>query len=197
MSDDLEWKIRDQAKDLAHLYKQLSSAIRTPPPPREIRVMAARPGPREPGNLFLISLDRDLVSRLQELVRDACNHLDPARIITWDGVELCQWVAFNSQGVSELDFAQDLLDELQHQARRLNKRLNPPEPIDLVKRPEKYVDIETIVRNLVQRGHHVTPRQAREVAVYNKFDLCKFTDERNGYKLTDFLHHYEKPTTST
>lgn len=192
MSLDLEHEIRDTARDLAHLYRQLSTAIRTPPPPRGARIMAAKPGPREPGNLILISLDRDLVSRLHEYTRDCCNHLDPSRIITWDGAELCGWIAFNAQGVSELAFAPDLLEELQHQAHTLNRRLHPPEPATIARAPEKYIDIEAIVRNLTARGHHVTPRQAREVAVYNKFDLCKFTDGRNGYRLTDFLDHYTR-----
>lgn len=139
MSLDLEQEIRDQARDLAHLYQQLSTAIRTPPPPREARIMAAKPGPREPGNLFLISLDRDLVSRLHEYTRDCCNHLDPSRIITWDGAELCSWVAFNAQGVSELAFAPDLLEELQHQAHTLNRRLNPRADTPHVKEAAKAV----------------------------------------------------------
>lgn len=186
MSDDLEWKIRDQAKDLAHLYQQLSTAIRTPPPPREIRVMAARPGPREPGNLFLISLDRDLVSRLQELVRDAANHLDPARIITWDGVELCQWVAFNSQGISELDFAQDLLDELQDQARRLNKRLNPPD-MGEVANEDPYLTADSIQRSLTAKGMDCPPATIRSWAQRDHVATKTRRDGKTAYSLRDII----------
>lgn len=187
-----EHEIRETARDLARLYEQLSAAVRAPAPEKEIRVMAPRPGPSEPGNLTLISLDHDLVSHLHEVVRDACNYIEPSRILTWDGTELCNWVAFNSQAISNLDFADDLLEEMQTQARNLNRRLNPPQPADLARQPEKYITTEAIIRNLTHRGHTVTARQARDVATYNKFDICKFQDQRNGYKLTEFLRHYEK-----
>lgn len=196
-ADDLEWAIRDTAKDLGNLFTQLDTAKHDTPAPRGERVMKPRPGPSMPGNWFLISLDADYTSRLFEMMRECREHIDPTITLDHHGPRLCETIAFHANAIATLPVAPDFLEELRDQATKLNRRLNPPEPVDLAKRPEKYVDIETIVRNLNQRGHHVTPRQAREVAVYNKFDLCKFTDGRNGYKLTDFLHHYEKPTTST
>lgn len=187
-----EWAIRDTAKHLADLYRELDAAKHQGTVHREARVTRPRPGPQAPGNLLIISLDRDLVSRLHEYARDAANHIQPAKIITWDGAELCRWIAWHASAIAELDFATDMLDEMVDQARKINRRLHPPEPATIARAPEKYIDIEAIVRNLHQRGHHVTPRQAREVAVYNKFDLCKFTDGRNGYRLTDFLDHYTR-----
>lgn len=154
--------------------------------------MRPAPGPRTPAPIILISLDGELTGRLFEMVRDIANRIEPITILHHHGPRLCKWIAFRAQLISELDFADDLLEEMRDQARRINKRINPPEVATLIKQPEKYVDIETITRNLNQRGHQVTNRQARDVAVYNKFDICKFTDGRNGYKLFEFLNHYEK-----
>jgi hypothetical protein len=186
MTDDLEAAIRDQARDLAHLYKQLSTAIRTPPPPREARIMAAKPGPREPGNLFLISLDRDLVSRLHEYTRDCCNHLDPSRIITWDGAELCGWIAFNAQGVSELAFAPDLLEELQHQAHTLNRRLNPP-TLDKAANQDPYLTADSIQRSLTNKGMECNPDTIRQWAHRGHVATKTRRDGKRAYRLGDII----------
>lgn len=186
MSLDLEQEIRDQARDLAHLYRQLSTAIRTPPPPREIRVMAAKPGPREPGNLTLISLDRDLVSRLHEYTRDCCNHLDPSRIITWDGAELCGWIAFNAQGVSELAFAPDLLEELQHQAHTLNRRLHPPETTP-PPNTDPYLTADSIQRALTTRGLDCPEGTIRRWASEGHVATKTRRDGRRAYRLGDII----------
>src|SRR5699024_1356943 len=113
-------------------------------------------------------------------------------VIHHQGQWLCEWIKLKSFYIAE-DFpaAMELHDLMHDQARRLNRRLHPPETTPVVA-PEKHIDIEAIVRNLTQRGHHVTARQARDVAVYNKFRLIKFTDGRNGYLLSEFLRHYEK-----
>ncbi|WP_293953108.1 hypothetical protein [uncultured Corynebacterium sp.] len=190
-----EFALRDAAKDLLKLYVALDAAKFSSNQPRGERTMRPAPGPRPPAPDAIISLDEELTSRLFEMVREVANHIRPTLILTKHGPRLCSFIAFNAQAISELDVAPDLLEEIHDQARQINKRVNPPEVATLIKQPEKYVDIETITRNLTQRGHQVTNRQARDVAVYNEFDMCKFTDGRNGYKLLQFIHHYEKKAT--
>lgn len=120
-----EQDLRTAARELAGLFRELNTAMHNPQKPRGERVMRPRPGPSEPVSIFLLSLDRDLVSRLHEYIRDAANHLEPSKIITWNGRELCEWVAWNAHGVSELDFAPDLMEELETQIHQLGRRLRP------------------------------------------------------------------------
>lgn len=193
MSTDLEFGIRQTARDLIKLYIALEEAKHGQPSPKEVRVMRPTPGPSSPGNWLWIHRGVEMSQRLQEVAFNAFGDLGK-KIEEKDSgtLPLLDLIALNAQPISELGWASDFLDELHDQARKLGKWLNPPEPATLAKKPERYVDIDTIVRNLNARGHHVTPRQAREVANYNQFDVGKFGNGKNGYKLTEFLHHYEK-----
>lgn len=188
-----EWALRQAARDLVHLYRELDAAKYAPTRQPEVRTMRPSPGPRSPAPDHLVSLDEELSSRLFEYVRDLANHVRPQMILHKDGGRLAAFVVWHAQEAEELPFAEDLLEEMQDQAKQIKRSVAPPEPVTLAKRPERYVGIDTIVRNLRQRGHPVTARQAREVAVYQEFDMAKFGNGSNGYKLTQFLSHYEKP----
>ena len=186
-----EQDLRDLADELRHLYRELDALKYAPPAPRETRVMKPRPGPSAPGNWFAMALDRDMTADLFEMVRDAANHVDPTAVIHHHGQWLCEWIKLKSFYIAaDFPAALELHELMADQARRLNRRLHPPEPTPV--QVERHVDIETIVRNLNARGHTVTPRQARDVAVYQEFNIIKYTDGRNGYLLSDFLKHYEK-----
>ena len=191
---DLEWEIREVARELSKLYRLLEEMKHVPMKPPEVRTMQNTGGnPAMPGNWMWMSRGISMSQKLQEIAFNAFGDLGKKIKDADSGtLPLLELIALNAQPISELGWASDFLDELNDQARTIGKWLHPPEPATIARAPEKYIDIEAIVRNLHQRGHHVTPRQAREVAVYNKFDLCKFTDGRNGYRLTDFLDHYTR-----
>lgn len=123
-----EWAIRDTARDLADLYRELDAQKYAPPAPRETRVMKPRPGPSSPGNWFAMCLDADLTVDLAEMVRDAANYIEPATIVRLDGTWLCEWIRLKAFYICE-DFpaAVELHDLMQDQTRRLTKRLHPPE----------------------------------------------------------------------
>lgn len=188
-----EWDLRQAAKGLTHLYRELEAAKFAPTRQPEVQVMKPGFGPRPPAPDHIISLDEELSSRLFEYVRDLANHVRPSMILHHDGGRLASFVVWHAQEAADLPFAEDLLEEMLDQAKRIKRVVSPPEPATIAKQPERYVDIDTIVRNLRQRGHAITSRQAREVAGYQGFDMAKFGNGKNGYKLTQFLHHYEKP----
>lgn len=192
-----ESAFRTLCKGLGASYIRLGRLRDTRPRPPEVRsALKPAPGPQAPGNAIAINTLLDCETRLRPV---AFNALGDVRVKLADGdaraFRLCSLMAFHAYDISRLGWAADLMDELQGQDRKLTKAIERIEPQDTAPAvPEKYIDIEAITRNLNERGHQVTNRQARDVAVYNKFDICKMTDGRNGYKLSQFLAHYEKKT---
>ena len=190
-----EFAIRKVAQELIGLYEALEERKHSPEKPPEVRTMQNTGGkPSMPGNWLWMARGIENEQKLREVALNAFGDLG-IKLKDDDGVirNLLGKIAFNAQAISELPWAEDFHQELDDQARQMGKWLNPPEPAEVARRPERYVDIDTIVRNLNARGHQVTSRQVREVAVYQKFDIGKFGNGKNGYKLTEFLHHYEKP----
>lgn len=190
-----EFEIRQLARDLKRLYEGMDEAKHEKPKPREIRTMKPSPGPSEPGNWLWISRCVTMEQNLREVALNAFADIQ-VKLRADDMVvgNLLDRISFNAAAIAELEWADDFHQELDDQARQMGKWLNPPDTKQVAQRPERYVGIDTIVRNLNQRGHKVTPRQAREVAVYQKFDIGKFTNGSNGYKLTEFINHYTKRT---
>ena len=123
-----EQDLRDLADELRGLYRELDELKYQPPAPRETRVMKPRPGPSAPGNWFAMALDRDMTADLFEMVRDAANHVDPTAVIHHQGQWLCEWIKLKSFYIaSDFPAALELHELMSDQARRLNRRLHPPE----------------------------------------------------------------------
>lgn len=179
-----EWAIRDTARDLANLYRELDAQKYAPPAPRETRVMKPRPGPSSPGNWFAMCLDADLVDHLVEMVCDARNHIEPAYTVGRDGAVLCDWIAWNAQPISELDFAADLHDLMQDQARRITKRLHPPGS-DTPANPDPYLTAGSIQRTLTARGLECPEGTIRRWASEGHVTTRKRDDGRTLYRLRD------------
>lgn len=192
-----EFELRDLARNLAESYKRLGRLRDTRPRPPEVRsALKPAPGPQTPGNGVALYTLIDCETRLRQVGFNAMGDVG-VKLRDGDGraPALCELIALNANAIARLEWAADLMEELQDQDRKLIKAIERIEPHDTGPAvPEKYIDIEAITRNLNERGHQVTNRQARDVAVYNKFDICKMTDGRNGYKLLQFLAHYEKKT---
>lgn len=179
-----EWAIRDTARDLANLYRELDHAKYRPMQSRGERVMKPRPGPRVPGNWFMIALDADLIDHLVEMVCDARNHIEPGYVVGRDGRVLCEWVAWNANAISELDFAADLHDLMHDQARRLTKRLHPPGS-DTPANPDPYLTAGSIQRTLTARGLECPEGTIRRWASEGHVTTRKRDDGRTLYRLRD------------
>lgn len=122
-----EFHLRNTARELADLYRQLHGLKTTHPTRPEVSTSHQPPGPKPPGNWLYVSLYLDQSQRLREVAFNALADVgvklrdDDARAI-----RLCELIAFHAQAVSELDWASDLLDELGDQARIIRRRIDPP-----------------------------------------------------------------------
>lgn len=187
-----QWELAALAKDLLDLYTELNARKHDKAQaPRGERVMKPSPGPITPGASWAISLDVEMTDQLFEMTRDAINYTSRRTVVlSRHSARLCAIIRTNAMEIVEnFPAANDLADLMRDQVAELKRKLQPKQ--QATRAPEKYVDVETITRNLKARGHTVTNRQARDVATYNQFDVGKFTDGRNGYKLSQFLIHYE------
>lgn len=122
------YQLRALARELATLYAQLDDLKGTRGTSGEVSSGSAHPGPRPPGNWLAVATAVECVQRLHEVAFNAFGdigiklHDDETRATT-----LCMKIAFNAFDIAALDWADDLTDELEHQARTIRRLVDPPE----------------------------------------------------------------------
>lgn len=127
-----EFELRDTARELKHHYLQLHALKHTTPNPPEVKTRNSVKGlgPKSPGNWLWINRYITLEQNLRELALNAFG-IDGINIRIHDGdlaaPRLCHLIAYHAQPLSELPWAADLMQELEDQARTINKWCNPPE----------------------------------------------------------------------
>lgn len=127
-----EFELRDTARELKHHYQQLQAHKHTTPNPPEVKTRNSVKGlgTKPPGNWLWINRYVELEQNLRELCLNAFG-IDGINTRIHDGdlsaPRLCHLIAWHAQALSELDWAQDLQQELADQARTINKWTNPPE----------------------------------------------------------------------
>lgn len=127
-----EFELRDTARELKHHYQQLQELKHTTPNPPEVKTRNSvkGAGPKSPGNWLWVNRYITMEQNLRELALNAFG-IDGINIRIQDtdmaAPRLCHLIAWHAQPLSELDWAQDLMQELQDQARTINKWCNPPE----------------------------------------------------------------------
>lgn len=125
-----EFQLRDLARELAGHYTELHELKDTHPTPPEVRVMKPAPGPQTPGNWLWINRYVEMEQNLRELCLNAFGtdgigiHIDEA---DFTAPRLCRLIAWHAQPLSELNWEADLMQELEDQARTINRWTNPPE----------------------------------------------------------------------
>lgn len=159
-----EWAIRDTARTLATLYRELDAAKYERGKPPEVRIMKPSFGPRDPANTFLMSLDADLTSRLFEMVGECRTHIEPTMVLHHHGPRLCEWIAFNAQAVADLPVAPDLLEEMHDQARRITRRIRPTSSTAKVREaakvaPRRYTAAEAAALASAATGRNIDRKQ--------------------------------------
>lgn len=191
-----EFELRDLAKELAGLYRELGEARFARAKPPEVRVMRPSPGPRPPVPDHLVSLDEELSSRLFEFVRDCCNHIQPTKILTRHGQRLASWIAWHAYDVAQLDVASDLLEEMQDQARRIGKLVHPPEPKQVAKRLEPYHRAEVIIQRAARQGHKLTRDGLRKLTERSQATEYPISTEQYGgrttYRFTEVMAYINR-----
>ena len=127
-----EFELRDTARELKAHSLQLHALKHTTPNPPEVKTRNSVKGlgPKSPGNWLWINRYITLEQNLRELALNAFG-IDGINTRLHDGdlaaPRLCHLIAYHAQPLSELDWAQDLQQELQDQARTINRWTNPPE----------------------------------------------------------------------
>lgn len=161
------------AKQLRVLYEELNQAKYDRPPAPEVSTTHSnrQKGPMDPAPIWTLSDDEHFTKRLNQMVCDAAGRIDGNHKPTLDGRQLADWLAWYAGPVSQLDFADDILDEVRWQIRELDhklRRTRPPEPID--KPQEVWLTARTICYKLRQKGYDVSPELLRKWAERRKIE---------------------------
>lgn len=127
-----EFQLRDTARELAELYIEMHRLKDTSPTPPEVKTRNSIKGlgPKSPGNWLWMHRYITMEQNLRELCLNAFGtdgiHV---RISEEDftAPRLCGLIAWHAQPLSELDWAADLLQELEDQAWKINQWVNPPQ----------------------------------------------------------------------
>lgn len=188
-----ERDLRDLARHLANLYQELDSLKYSRPTPPEVRAMKPAPGPQSPGNWLYVSCWLDQEPRLREV---AFNALGDVQVKIRDNetgpIDLCTKLAFHAQAISELDWASDLTDELEHQAKVIGRHCRPRTAREVADSEEPRHGAEHIARQLRARGIPTTADTIRGWGKAGRITTQPIpwgNNTQNGYLLTEALKH--------
>ena len=178
------------AKQLRVLYEELNQAKYDRPPAPEVSTTHSnrQKGPMDPAPIWTLSDDEHFTKRLNQMVCDAAGRIEGNHKPTLDGRQLADWLAWYAGPVSQLDFADDILDEVRWQIRELDHRLRrtrPPAPIGEPK--EVWLTARTICYKLRQQGHNVSPELLRKWAERGKISSQRIGPRSNVYSLSEVL----------
>lgn len=193
MSQVDEQQLRHLARHLANLYQELNSLKYSRPTPPEARVMKPTPGPQSPGNWLYVSCWLEQSVRLREV---AFNALGDVQVKIRDNetgpIDLCTKLAFHAQAISELEWASDLVDELEHQAKVIGRHCRPRTAREVADAEEPRHGAEHIARQLRARGIPTTADTIRGWGKAGRITTQPIpwgNNTQNGYLLTEALNH--------
>lgn len=175
------------AKHLRVLYDELNQAKYDRPPAPEVSTTHSnrQKGPMDPAPIWTLSDDEHFTKRLNQMVCDAAGRIEGNHKPTLDGRQLCHWLAWHAGPVSQLDFADDILDELQHQTRELNHKLKRTRPLVPVGEPQEvWLSGRSLTYKLRQRGYDITPDLLRKWAERGKIRSHKLGRRENLYEVS-------------
>ncbi|HCD4228875.1 TPA: hypothetical protein NBQ01_002150 [Corynebacterium striatum] len=186
-----ERDLRDLARHLANLYQELDSLKYSRPTPPEVRAMKPAPGPQSPGNWLYVSCWLDQEPRLREVAFNAFSDIGvKVRDDEAGAVALCQKLAFHAQAVSELDWASDLTDELEHQAKVIGRHCRPrdDEAGTVDDDGEVWLTARTICYKLQQMKFEVKPELLRKWVERGVISARPFSTGKNVFNLQEVLN---------
>lgn len=145
-----EFQLRDTARELAELYIEMHGLKDTTPTPPEVKTRNSikGAGPKSPGNWLWVSRYVTMEQNLRELCLNAFGTDGiQVRIKEEDftAPRLCGLIAWHAQPLSELDWAADLQQELEDQARKINRWINPADHAEALLRSAR------VKRHLVEK----------------------------------------------
>lgn len=174
------------AKQLRVLYEELNQAKYDRPPAPEVSTTHSnrQKGPMDPAPIWTLSDDEHFTKRLNQMVCDAAGRIDGNHKPTLDGRQLADWLAWYAGPVSQLDFADDILDEVRWQIRELDHRLRrtrPPEPI------AKPQEVWLTARTICYRVPTLTPEQLRKWGERGRVQRRRLASGSWGYLASECI----------
>lgn len=178
------------AKQLRELYVELHQAKYERPPAPEVSTTRSnrQKGPMDPAPIWTLSDDAFFTERLKELVCDAAGHVDSGYQASLDGRKLTNWIAWHAGPVSQLDFADDILDEMRWQIRELDHKLRRTRPfVPAGEQQEIWLTARTLTYKLRQQGYSITGELLRKWAERGRIRYKKGQYNQNLYALVDVI----------
>lgn len=199
-----EFELRDTARELKAHYQQLHALKHTTPNPPEVKTRNSVKGlgPKSPGNWLWINRYVEMEQNLRELALNAFG-IDGINIRIHDGdlsaPRLCHLIAYYAQPLSELGWAADLQQELEDQARTINRWTNPPEtPRALIRKAQSSQQLLTAAHAAKAASAATGKRIDRKQVTYwgraGHITTHQDTQGNTCYQLgeiVDYLHEQE------
>lgn len=197
-----EFELRDTARELKSHYLELQTLKHTTPNPPEVKTRNSIKGlgPKSPGNWLWVNRYIEMEQNLRELALNAFG-TDGINIRIHDGdmaaPRLCHLIAWHAQALSELDWAADLQQELEDQARTINRWTNPPEtPTTLIRQAQHSTQLLTAAHTAkaatAATGHRIDRKQVTYWGRAGHITTHKDTQGNTCYNLGEVINHINK-----
>ena len=194
-----EFELRDTARELKAHYLQLQSLKHTTPNPPEVKTRNSIKGlgPKSPGNWLWVNRYITMEQNLRELCLNAFG-IDGINIRIHDGdlsaPHLCHLIAYHAQPLSELDWAADLAQELEDQARTINRWTNPPEtPTTLIRQAQHSTQLLTAAHTAkaatAATGKRIDRKQITYLGRAGHITTHKDSQGNACYNLGEVINH--------
>ncbi|MEJ4139502.1 hypothetical protein [Corynebacterium marquesiae] len=197
-----EFELRDTARELKAHYLQLHALKHTTPNPPEVKTRNSVKGlgPKSPGNWLWVNRYVEMEQNLRELALNAFG-TDGINIRIHDGdlaaPRLCHLIAYHAQPLSELDWAADLMQELEDQARTINRWCNPPEtPRALIRQAQHSTQLLTAAHTAkaasAATGKRIDRKQITYLGRAGHITTHQDTQGNTCYNLGEVINHINK-----
>lgn len=184
-----ERKLSDLLRQLQALYKQLDEAkLVAAKDWGRPRVRQSHSTPRTPGGAAT-NFSVDLEQRLFEITRDCANHIDPARVIRKNADEMLLFLRFRVNLLVELEFVEDIRDELEFQVREIMSFLGYEDPRVLACRPERWLSGQKVMDKLACYGVVGNPKTVAKWAQRGLIE-SRVVNGRAQYRFSQVLARY-------
>lgn len=194
-----EFELRDTARELKAHYLELQQLKHTTPNPPEVKTRNSVKGlgPKSPGNWLWIERYVTLEQRLREVTLNALGKDGINTHITGQDLSaprLCRLIAWNAHQLTQLAWVEDLAQELEDQARQINRWTNPPAaPTELIRQAQSSTQLLTAAHAAAAATAATGKKTSRkEVTYWGKagyITVHRDTEGNTCYQLNEIIKH--------
>jgi hypothetical protein len=161
-----EQEFRHHIRKLKALHQLLELEKTNQPNAQNNGTRNTTPQPQTPGG-YATQLSIDLTLRLFEITRDAANYIQPGRILHKDYTQLCDFLTFNAQPITELGFFDDaIVPEINDHISTMTRFLRLDDPVT----NSPWLSWRTLIIKAQAMGVTITREQLRQWARRGKVD---------------------------